>query len=115
MKKFISIFLFLTIFSTLSLFAEEKIGGTLNNTDLIIKELVNKEGHNYGERYYILNRNKYPVQVSIKITNSHNVDDYLVPYTVIVKEFQRIEVGEVYQTEITKKSSWDYEWQVQPD
>ncbi len=115
MKKFISIFLFLAIFSMHTLFAEEKIGGTLNNTDLIVKDLVNEEGHNYGERYYVLNRNDYPVKVSIKLTDGQNIDDYLVPYTIVVKEFQRIEIGEIYQTDIKKESSWNYEWQVEPD
>ena len=107
--------LFMIIFST-SIYAEEEhVVGTLNDVDLISANLFNEDGHNFGEKYFVLNRNDQPMRISIHLIESENAVDHLVKYTIIVNRHDKVEVGHILQDKISVKANWKYEWQVEND
>ena len=94
---------------------DEKIGGTIENVDLIVSDLTTDYNHNYGDRYYAINRNDYPVRVSIKMINGVNAEDHLIRNTVIIEPHERADLGLIRQKDPLKTSDWKYEWHVKPD
>ncbi|MGA8164510.1 MAG: hypothetical protein WB791_05725 [Waddliaceae bacterium] len=106
---------FLLPFSTSLGGEEEQVVGTLNGVDLIFADLFNKDGHNFGEQYFVLNRNDQPMRVSIRLVGSENAVDHLVKYTIIVNRRDRVEIGKVIQDNLSEGANWKYEWQVETD
>ncbi len=111
MKKFLLLF---TCVST-SLFAEMKVIESNNNIDLLLEEMVNTKGHNYGEEYFIHNQNDFPIRFSIKLTDAYNTLDNLIKFTIIVEPDQKGSIGTVTQEDLRKESYWSYELMVKPD
>jgi hypothetical protein len=108
-------FLLITIFSLRFLSGEEKIGGTLENVDLMITDLINEDNHNYGERYYAINHNPYSMRISIKLTDGFNAENRLIRHTIIVEPHDRVELGLITQKDLSKNAEWKYEWQTRVD
>lgn len=108
------IFLMLMILGSFA-YGEERIAGTLDDVDLIIERLEKDNGHDYGERYFALNRGTSPVRLTIKITDIENADQQLLSHTLILNPHERVDLGTVVQTDITKEARWKYEWSVEPD
>ncbi len=113
-KKFLQ---FLLLISGLCspLQSEEKRVNTLKNVDLFIENLTNKKGHNYGERYFAINHNDFPVKLSIKLKSGKNVVNKLVPFTIVVKPHEKVKLGKVVQSDSSIESAWSYEWEIEPD
>ncbi len=115
MKKTAFYFLFFAFFACFTLQAEERIAGTLDEVDLIISEMENDKGHNYGEHYFALNRGTLPVRLTIKLTDTTNAEDRLIAYTIILNPRERADLGTVTQKDVSKESGWKYQWSVEPD
>jgi len=115
MKKYLTLLLLSILSLSTGLQAEERIAGTLESVDLIIEDMYNEQGHNYGERYFAINRNDTPVRISIRLTEAKNAEDHFVPYTIVVKPLEKVKLGKVKQTDLTAESFWNYAWEVQPD
>lgn len=116
MKKYF--LLPLTLMSFLfcsSLIGEERIASTLENVDLIIEDIHNENGHNYGEQYFARNRNDHPVKLSIKIAGARNASDDLVPYMIVIRPLDKVKLGKITQADPKQEASWNYEWEVQTD
>lgn len=111
MKKIVLFFLC----ASTSLFAEIKLIESNNNIDLLLEELINAKGHNYGEEYFIHNQNDFPIRFSIKLTDAHNALDNLIKFTIIVEPDQKGSIGTVIQDNLKKESYWSYELMVKPD
>jgi|ERR1700733_12441237 len=107
--------LLVTIFSVYCLSGEERIGGSLENVDLMISDLTNEDNHNYGDRYYAINHNDYPMRVSIRITEGFNAEDRLVRNTIIVEPHEGADLGVITQKNLAKYADWKYEWQTRED
>lgn len=115
MRKYLPTFFIFSLFLSMTLYGEERIAGTLENVDLIIEDVTNEKGHNHGEKYFAFNRNHYPVRLTIRLTDQSNADDQLVPFTIIIKPQDRVQIGIVMQKNPEEESSWNYEWVVEPD
>lgn len=115
MRKLLSSFFFLITFIVIPLQASERDVGTLDNVDLIVSDLYNEDRHNYGEEYFVLNRNDHPMRVSIKLTESKNVEDHIIRYTIIVEPHDRVGMGFVLQDEVSKGADWKYTWEAGRD
>lgn len=115
MKYYLLPIFALSFLFSAALVGEERIASTLENVDLMIEDVHNNKGHNFGEQYSALNRNDYPVKLSIKIVGARNASDQLVPYTIIVKALDKVKLGKITQANPKEESSWNYEWEVEPD
>jgi hypothetical protein len=104
---------FLCLFA--NIWSAERIAGTIDQVDLLIENLTNEKGHNFGERYYAFNRSSHPVRVSIRVIDSINADDKLVNYTIIAKPLDRVKLGKIIQSDLKKESKWEYTWEVASD
>lgn len=104
-----------SLFIQFTLSADERIGGTLENVDLFQADLYNDDGHNFGEKYSVINRNDHPMRVSIKLTSSQNIDNHLVPYSIVLPPHKKGDLGYITQQDPKKGSDWKYEWQVKKD
>lgn len=115
MTRFLA--LFITIISTLvfSLHADERIGGTLENVDLLIEDIYSDEGHNFGEKYSVINRDKASMRVTIRLTESENIEDHLIDHAIIVDPHRRVDLGYIQQKDVAKGACWKYEWKAQRD
>jgi len=111
MKKFF-IFLLFTTLPLFSLSAEDRIAGTLDHVDLLIEDLYNDDGHNFGERYLVVNRGKKPKRVSIQLNEVENAEDHLVDDPVTVPPHKKLDLGYVVQKDASRGANWKYEWQV---
>jgi hypothetical protein len=110
MKTLIGLFLS-TLVTIFPLSADERIGGTLENVDLFIEDLVNEDQHNFGEKYSVINRNAVPVRVSIKLLNKENIEDHLIDDYKIIAPHKKTELGYILQKDPAKPANWKYEWQ----
>lgn len=105
----------LSVVAVSSLSANGRIGGSLENVDLVVEDLYNEDDHNYGEKYYVINRNDHPMRVSIKIKDIINGEDTLIRHTIIVESHDSAELGMIVQKDLGKTADWKYEWQTRPD
>lgn len=108
-----AVFILLSVSSTA--WGEERVAETLEKVDFIIDTLRDDEGNIYGESYYAMNRNDYPMRISMEITHQENVDAKIVPYTIIMKPDARVPLGSVVKNDTDMDASWKYEWEVEPD
>ena len=115
MKNIILSFTLLSFLFCASLICEERIASTLENVDLIIEDVLNETGHNFGEKYFAYNRNDFSVRLSIKLVGERNTLDKLIPYTIVIKPLSKVKLGKVTQSNPKEEASWNYEWEVIPD
>lgn len=113
MTKYLT--LFLTLFFASYVHSGERIAGTMESVDLIIEDMYNDNGHNFGERFYAINRNDFPIRLSIHLTEAKNAENSFVAYTLIINPLEKVKLGKVRQKDLTAESSWNYEWEVQRD
>ncbi|NGX42212.1 MAG: hypothetical protein K940chlam7_00489 [Chlamydiae bacterium] len=113
MKKLFPFFLF--VLFALPLFSEERIVDTIENVDLYVNDLYNEDDHNYGEEYYVLNRNDFPMHVSIHLTDNKNAEKHLIKSTVIVGSNLRGDLGHILQKDLSLGATWKYEWKAERD
>ena len=113
MKKLSALAFCILLFSTLS--AESHIAETLDNVDLLIEDKFSEKGHNFGEDYYVHNRNDYPVRFTIKINDAINAQNNLIKNIIVIPPNNKAPLGSVRQDDLTKESNWSYEWEVTPD
>lgn len=112
-----SLFLFVLILFLLqlSLSAEDRIAGTLNNVDLFKTDLFNEDGHNIGENYFALNRNEAPMRIAIKLASAQNAEDHLIQHIIVLSPHQKADLGYITQQDLNKAANWKYEWDVRKD
>lgn len=92
-----------------------RIGGTIQNVDLIIKNLCNSDNHDCGEEYFVINHNDFPMRVSIRITDQINTDDRLIHNIIIVEPHDKASLGSVLQKDTAKPADWKFQWQTKAD
>jgi hypothetical protein len=105
--------LFFCTFSFLH--AEERIASTLNDVDLLVSDLYNENGHNWGEKYIAINHNSFAVKASIKAQDLINAEDKLLRHTIIIEPGDRADLGSIMQKDLSTHADWKYEWQIRPD
>jgi hypothetical protein len=107
--------LFILVILSVHLALESRIAQSINNVDLIIEDKFNDQGENYGDEFFIHNRNDIPIQVSIKVVNSLNAKDNILKNTVIIESLEQISAGSVTMDDPTQESHWSYELKVKPN
>lgn len=116
MRKLALYFLPFFCLALTSLFAEEHLASSVNNVDLYVNDLYHEEnGHNYAEEYRAVNRNDFPVRVSIKLTEIVNADNRLIRNTIIIDPKEEAPLGTVQQKDLSKSATWNYQWQAKKD
>lgn len=115
MKMICSIAVFLMIGMNAITWGDERVAETLENVDFIVENLKDEKGNLYGEAYYALNHNNYPIRISIKLVQAENVNQKIVPYTIIMEPDARVSLGSVAKNKSGKDAKWKYEWEVEPD
>lgn len=94
---------------------EGRVAESINNVDLIIEDLYNSQGQDYGDDFFIHNRNDIPIRFSIKLTDAINAKDGLLKNTIIIEPQQRISIGSVTMNNLAIEANWSYELNVKPD
>lgn len=109
--------MFLCVFSLFFAIVEagDKIVDTLHQVDLIVRDKVNEEEHNFGEDYTVYNRNDFPVYVSIRMIVSDNAQNLFVKESKEVGPGMIANLGSVVQEKITEPAKWRYQWVVAAD
>lgn len=115
MSKHFSFFLTAMVLGLFTLYGDERVGGTLENVDLLIEDLYNDDGYNFGEKYVAINRGQSQMRISIRLTDMENVEDHLIDHTVILGPHRKVDLGYVIQNNLAKSSNWKYEWKAQKD
>ena len=115
MQIFYSIALFLLIGANSMVWGEERVAETLDNVDFIVENLKDEEGKMYGESYFALNRNNYPMRISMEITQAKNVETKIAPYTIVMEPSARVPLGTVVKINPEEDAVWNYEWLIEPD
>jgi hypothetical protein len=115
MTKLLSFLLTLVSLAFFTVNADERIGGTLENVDLLIEDIYNDDGHNFGEKYSAINRAKVSMRVSIELLESENIENHLIEHAVIVDPHRKVDLGSVLQKNVAKGSNWRYEWKATKD
>lgn len=92
--------------------AEEEVLNTLDQVDLIQVRKFDVEGNELGADIFALNRQTYPIEVTIRLTKSDNVTNSLTNRWVSVTPGSRGFLGSVLLKDQSKPGSWYFEWKI---
>jgi hypothetical protein len=72
----------------------------------------NETGRVIGSDYIAENTNRYPVSVSMKLTEKDNVYDAVVWVPLRIEAQQRAYLGWVIQSDNSRPANWEFEWRI---
>ena len=94
--------------------AAQTVVGENAGVQILRERRYNAQDRHIGYNYSALNRNPYPVYVSIRLTASENAYDGLLPGSVIVQGGETTPLGYIVQESISENANWNFEWKTEP-
>lgn len=109
-RKLLALLLLVTAQTVLA----QTVVGEKAGVQILRERRYDAQDLHYGYNYSALNRNSYPVYVSIRLTSSENAYDGLVPGSIIVQAGESAPLGYIVQESVSENANWNFEWKTEP-